>query len=155
MLLGCLMMLCDWLGDLLGLDVLVIGCSNIVGKFMVQLLLVEGCMVIIVYLCSCNLFDLVWCVDIFVVVVGCFEMVQGDWIKFGVMVIDVGINCIEWDGKLWLVGDVDFVVVVVVVGVIILVLGGVGLMIIVCFLVNMLIVCCWVNGLFEFEGLIV
>lgn len=94
--------------------------------------------------------------DIVVVVVGCLEMVIGDWIKFGVIVIDVGINCIEGDGgKICLVGDCDYESCVEVVGVIMFVLGGVGLMIIVCLLVNIVMVCCCVNGLVEFEGLMV
>lgn len=154
-LLGCLMMLCDYYGLLFGMDVVVIGCLNIVGKFMVQFLLGDSCIVIIVYFCIKDLLDVVCCVDIVVVVVGCFEMVSGDWIKEGVIVIDVGINCIECDGKNKFVGDVDYVFVVEWVGVIMLVSGGVGLMIIVCFLVNIVIVCCCVNGFVEFEGFIV
>lgn len=96
----------------------------------------------VVYSWIKDLFVVVCCVDIVVVVVGWLEMVKGDWFKFGVMVIDVGINCVfvVEEGKIWLVGDVDFVLVSEVVGVIILVLGGVGLMIIVVLLCNMFVV---------------
>lgn len=75
------------------------------------------------------------CVDFFVVVVGKFNFIFGEWIKFGVIVIDVGINCMG-DGLL--VGDVEFEKVKEWVGWIILVFGGVGLMIVVSFIENML-----------------
>ncbi|MTH65470.1 bifunctional methylenetetrahydrofolate dehydrogenase/methenyltetrahydrofolate cyclohydrolase FolD [Paracoccus shanxieyensis] len=151
--LGCLMMLRDRLGDLSGLDALVIGRSNIVGKPMAQLLLAEGCTVTIAHSRSRNLPDLARRADILVAAVGRPEMVQGDWIKPGATVIDVGINRIERDGKPRLVGDVDFAAAAAVAGAITPVPGGVGPMTIACLLANTLTACCRANGLPEPEGL--
>ena len=97
------------LGDLAGLDAVVIGRSNIVGKPMAQLLLGESCTVTIAHSRTRDLPDVVRRADIVVAAVGRPEMVRGDWIKPGATVIDVGINRIPTDdGKGRLVGDVDF-----------------------------------------------
>jgi methylenetetrahydrofolate dehydrogenase (NADP+)/methenyltetrahydrofolate cyclohydrolase len=90
--LGCLMLLEDRLGDLKGLNAVVIGRSNIVGKPMAQLLLSANCTVTIAHRYTQNLADIVRRSDIVVAAVGVPEMVKGDWIKPGATVIDVGIN---------------------------------------------------------------
>lgn len=118
-----------------GLDVVIVGVLNIVGCLMLLELLFVGCMVIICYKFIQDLKLYVSCVDLLVVVVGKFVFILGDWIKFGVIVIDVGINCIVEGG---LVGDVEFDKVKDRVGYIIFVLGGVGLMIVVSLIENML-----------------
>ena len=102
--LGCLMLLKDRLGDLSGLEAVVVGRSNIVGKPMAQLLLSENCTVTIAHSRTRDLPAVVRRADIVVAAVGRPEMVKGDWLKPGATVIDVGINRV--DGKL--VGDVDF-----------------------------------------------
>lgn len=107
--LGCIMMLKDKLGNLSGLDAVVVGRSNIVGKPMAQLLLNESCTVTIAHSRTKNLAEVVKRSDIVVAAVGVPELVKGDWIKDGATVIDVGINRIEKeDGKTKLVGDVEF-----------------------------------------------
>ncbi len=109
--LGCIMLLKDRLGDLSGLDAVVIGRSNIVGKPMAQLLLAESCTVTIAHSRTKNLPDVVRRADIVVAAVGRPEMVKGDWIKPGATVIDVGINRLPPTGekpKGRLVGDVDY-----------------------------------------------
>ena len=102
--LGCLLLLKDRLGDLEGLEAVVIGRSNIVGKPMAQLLLRENCTVTIAHSRTRDLPEVVRRADIVVAAVGRPEMVKGDWLKPGATVIDVGINRVE--GRL--VGDVDF-----------------------------------------------
>lgn len=153
--LGCLMMLRDRLGDLTGLHALVIGRSNIVGKPMAQLLLGEGCTVTVAHSRTRNTPELCRQADIVVAAVGRPEMVQGDWIKPGATVIDVGINRITRDGKSRLVGDVDFAAAAKVAGAITPVPGGVGPMTIACLLANTVTACCRANGLPEPEGLTV
>lgn len=106
--LGCLMMLKDLLGDLSGLNAVVVGKSNIVGKPMAQLLLAENCTVSIAHSRTRNVPELCRSADILVVAVGRPEMVKGDWIKPGAVVIDVGINRVQRDGLPGLVGDVAF-----------------------------------------------
>src|SRR5690606_15306446 len=108
--LGCLMLLKDRLGSLSGLDAVVIGRSNIVGKPMAQLLLKESCTVTIAHSRTRDLPAVVRRADIVVAAVGRPEMVKGDWLKPGATVIDVGINRVpaEAEGKTRLVGDVDF-----------------------------------------------
>ena len=108
--LGCLMLLKDRLGDLTGLEAVVIGRSNIVGKPMAQLLLAEDCTVTLAHSRTRDLPGVVRRADIVVAAVGRPEMVLGDWLKPGATVIDVGINRIagEEGGKDRLVGDVDF-----------------------------------------------
>ncbi|MDF0544774.1 bifunctional methylenetetrahydrofolate dehydrogenase/methenyltetrahydrofolate cyclohydrolase FolD [Sphingobium sp. H39-3-25] len=106
--LGCLMLLKDELGDLSGLEAVVIGRSNIVGKPMAQLLLAESCTVTIAHSRTRDLASVVHRADIVVAAVGRAEMVRGEWIKPGATVIDVGINRVpaEEPGKSRIVGDV-------------------------------------------------
>ncbi len=151
--LGCLMMLRDYHGSLSGLDAVVIGRSNIVGKPMAQLLLGDSCTVTIAHSRTKDLPDVVRRADIVVAAVGRPEMVPGDWIKEGATVIDVGINRIERDGKNVLVGDVDFASAAARAGAITPVPGGVGPMTIACLLANTVTACCRANGLAEPEGL--
>jgi methylenetetrahydrofolate dehydrogenase (NADP+)/methenyltetrahydrofolate cyclohydrolase len=125
--LGCLMLLKDRLGDLSGLDAVVIGRSNIVGKPMAQLLLAESCTVTIAHSRTRDLPQVVRRADIVVAAVGRPEMVKGDWLKPGATVIDVGINRVAADeGKTRLVGDVDFESAADVASAITPVPGGVG-----------------------------
>ena len=151
--LGCLMMLRDHHGSLSGMNAVVIGRSNIVGKPMAQLLLGDSCTVTIAHSRTRNLPNVARRADIVVAAVGRPEMVPGDWIKEGATVIDVGINRIECDGKNKLVGDVDFGSASERAGAITPVPGGVGPMTIACLLANTLTACCRANGLPEPEGL--
>jgi len=130
--LGCIMMLRDRLGDLSGLEAVVLGRSNIVGKPIAQLLLRENCTVTIAHSRTRDLPDVVGRGDIVVAAVGRPQMVKGDWLKPGATVIDVGINRV--DGKL--VGDVDFASASEVAGAITPVPGGVGPMTVACLLRN-------------------
>ncbi|MBN9676294.1 bifunctional methylenetetrahydrofolate dehydrogenase/methenyltetrahydrofolate cyclohydrolase FolD [Salipiger bermudensis] len=155
--LGCLMMLRDQLGSLSGLDAVVIGRSNIVGKPMAQLLLGESCTVTIAHSRTKDLPEVVRRADIVVAAVGRPEMVPGDWIKPGATVIDVGINRIpapeKGEGKTRLVGDCAYESCAEVAGAITPVPGGVGPMTIACLLANTVTACCRANGLAEPEGL--
>ena len=151
--LGCLMLLRDRLGDLSGLEAVVVGRSNIVGKPMAQLLLAENCTVTVAHSRTRDLAELCRRADILVAAVGRPRMIRGDWIKPGATVIDVGINRIEEDGRTRLVGDVDFEAALQVAGAITPVPGGVGPMTIACLLANTLTACCRMNGLPEPEGL--
>ena len=157
--LGCLMMLRDHFGSLSGRDAVVIGRSNIVGKPMAQLLLGDSCTVTIAHSRTKNLPDVVRRADIVVAAVGRAEMVLGDWIKPGAVVIDVGINRIpapeKGEGKMKLVGDVDFASCAGIAGAITPVPGGVGPMTIACLLANTLTATCRANNLPEPEGLTV
>ena len=138
--LGCLMLLKDRLGDLSGKDAVVIGRSNIVGKPMAQLLTDANATVTIAHSRTKDLPEVVKRADIVVAAVGRPEMVKGDWIKPGAIVIDVGINRIEGpDGKGRLVGDVDFASASEVAGAITPVPGGVGPMTIAVLLRNTLV----------------
>ncbi|WP_343560941.1 bifunctional methylenetetrahydrofolate dehydrogenase/methenyltetrahydrofolate cyclohydrolase FolD [Kiloniella sp. b19] len=136
--LGSLMLLKDHLGDLSGLNAVVVGRSNIVGKPMSQLLLGESCTVTTAHSRTKDLPEVVGRADIVVAAVGRPEMVKGEWIKEGATVIDVGINRIERDGKNILVGDVDTASAMERAGAITPVPGGVGPMTIACLLVNTL-----------------
>ncbi len=152
--LGCLMMLREHHGSLSGMNAVVIGRSNIVGKPMAQLLLGDSCTVTIAHSRTKDLADVVRRADIVVAAVGRPEMVPGDWIKEGATVIDVGINRIEKDdGKTKLVGDVDYASCAERAGAITPVPGGVGPMTIACLLANTLTATCRANGLEEPEGL--
>ncbi|MEL6549312.1 MAG: bifunctional methylenetetrahydrofolate dehydrogenase/methenyltetrahydrofolate cyclohydrolase FolD [Pseudomonadota bacterium] len=152
--LGCLMMLREHHGSLSGMDAVVIGRSNIVGKPMAQLLLGESCTVTIAHSRTKDLPDVVGRADIVVAAVGRAEMVPGDWIKPGATVIDVGINRVEAaEGKTRLVGDCDYDSCAVVAGAITPVPGGVGPMTIACLLANTVTACCRAHGLAEPEGL--
>jgi len=139
--LGCLMLLKDRIGDLAGLHAVVIGRSNIVGKPMAQLLLKESCTVTIAHSRTRDLSAIVRQADIVVAAVGRPEMVKGDWLKPGAIVIDVGINRIAGaeTGKTRLVGDVDFASAAEVAGAITPVPGGVGPMTIAVLLRNTMV----------------
>jgi methylenetetrahydrofolate dehydrogenase (NADP+)/methenyltetrahydrofolate cyclohydrolase len=107
--LGCLMMLQDRLGDLSGMEAVIVGRSNIVGKPMAQLLLGANCTVTVAHSRTRDLPAVCRRADILVAAVGRPEMIKGDWVKPGATVIDVGINRIDAGGiKAKLVGDVDF-----------------------------------------------
>ena len=134
--LGCLMMLKQELGDLTGLDALIIGRSNIVGKPMAALLLKESCTVTMAHSRTRDLKARCLHADIVVAAVGRPEMIPGSWIKPGATVIDVGINRVERDGEKRLVGDVHFDSAAEHAGAITPVPGGVGPMTIACLLHN-------------------
>ena len=155
--LGCLMMLRDHHGSLSGLNAVVVGRSNIVGKPMANLLLGDSCTVTIAHSRTKDLPDVVRGADIVVAAVGRPEMVVGDWIKPGATVIDVGINRIDapekGEGKTRLVGDAHFESCAAVAGAITPVPGGVGPMTIACLLANTLTACCRANDLEEPQGL--
>jgi methylenetetrahydrofolate dehydrogenase (NADP+)/methenyltetrahydrofolate cyclohydrolase len=133
---GCILLARDVLGRLEGLNAVVIGRSNIVGKPVAQLLLNENCTVTIAHSRSRDLPEISRRADLVVAAVGRAQMVKGDWIKPGACVIDVGINRIERDGKSVLVGDCDFDSCAAVAGAITPVPGGVGPMTIACLLRN-------------------
>ncbi|MGR3783072.1 MAG: bifunctional methylenetetrahydrofolate dehydrogenase/methenyltetrahydrofolate cyclohydrolase FolD [Albimonas sp.] len=149
--LGCLMLLRDQLGDLSGKEAVVVGRSNIVGKPMAQLLLRENCTVTLAHSRTRDLAQVCRRADILVAAVGRPRMVQGDWIKPGATVIDVGINRIpapeRGEGRVRLVGDVDFDAAVQVAGAITPVPGGVGPMTIACLLANTVIAASRLNGI--------
>ena len=144
--LGCVMMLKHRLGELTGLEAVIVGRSNIVGKPMVQLLLAENCTVTVAHSRTRDLSDVCRRADILIAAVGRPEMVRGDWIKPGATVIDVGINRIEQDGKTRLVGDVAFDEALGVAGAITPVPGGVGPMTIACLLHNTVTAACRRRG---------
>ena len=138
--LGCLVLLRDVAGHLAGLDAVVIGRSNIVGKPMAQLLLRESCTVTVAHSRTRDLFAAVRRSDIVVAAVGVPELIRGDWIKPGATVIDVGINRIDAaEGKTRLIGDVAFDEAREVAGAITPVPGGVGPMTIAVLLRNTLV----------------
>ena len=140
--LGSLMLLKDRLGDLAGLNAVVIGRSILVGKPMAQLLLAESCTVTIAHSRTRDLPGVVRRADIVVAAVGRPEMVKGSWLKPGAAVIDVGINRLPPAGgeaKGRLVGDVDFADALEVAGAITPVPGGVGPMTIAVLLRNTLV----------------
>ena len=150
--LGCRMMLEDRLGDLSGLNAVVLGRSNIVGKPMAALLTQASCTVTIAHSRTRDLPAICRSADILVAAVGRPHMVQGDWIKPGAAVIDVGINRIaaptdDDPDKMRLVGDVDFDAAVKVAGAITPVPGGVGPMTIACLLANTVTAACRQNGI--------
>ena len=147
--LGCLMMLEDRLGDLTGLNAVIVGRSNIVGKPMAQLLLGANCTVTVAHSRTRDLPAVCREADILVAAVGRAQMIRGDWIKPGATVIDVGINRVpaEEEGKMRLVGDVAFDEAVGHAGAITPVPGGVGPMTIACLLRNTLVAACRQNGI--------
>ncbi|WP_321364606.1 bifunctional methylenetetrahydrofolate dehydrogenase/methenyltetrahydrofolate cyclohydrolase FolD [Celeribacter sp.] len=160
--LGCLMMLRDHLGSLSGLNAVVVGRSNIVGKPMAQLLLRDSCTVTIAHSRTKDIEEVCRRADILVAAVGRPEMIKGDWVKPGATVIDVGINRVDApekglreDGsvKSKLVGDVEFDSAAAVAGAITPVPGGVGPMTIACLLANTVTAACRANDLPEPEGL--
>jgi methylenetetrahydrofolate dehydrogenase (NADP+) / methenyltetrahydrofolate cyclohydrolase len=151
--LGCLMLMRAHHGSLAGMEAVVIGRSNIVGKPMAQLLLGDSCTVTVAHSRTRDLPGVVRRADIVVAAVGRPRMVTADWVKPGATVIDVGINRVEVEGKTRLVGDVDFAAVAEVAGAITPVPGGVGPMTIACLLANTLTAFCRAKGLPEPEGL--
>ena len=151
--LGCLMMLRDHHGSLSGMNAVVVGRSNIVGKPMAQLLLGDSCTVTIAHSRTKDLATVCRSADILVAAVGRPEMIPGDWVRPGATVIDVGINRIERDGKTKLVGDVHYESAAKVAGAITPVPGGVGPMTIACLLANTLTAYCRAKGLPEPIGL--
>ncbi|HWH22665.1 MAG TPA: bifunctional methylenetetrahydrofolate dehydrogenase/methenyltetrahydrofolate cyclohydrolase FolD [Allosphingosinicella sp.] len=153
--LGSLMLLKDRLGDLSGLEAVVIGRSNIVGKPMAQLLLQENCTVTVAHSRTRDLPEVVRRGDIVIAAVGRAEMVRGDWLKPGATVIDVGINRVPAgeEGKTKLVGDVAFDEAAEVAGAITPVPGGVGPMTIAVLLRNTLVAAHAREGLPPPEGL--
>ena len=156
--LGCLMLLRNQLGNMSGMNAVVIGRSNLFGKPMAQLLLGENCTVTIAHSRTKDLADVCKRADILVAAVGRAEMVQGGWVKPGATVIDVGITRIphpEKLGKSKLLGDVDFAGASENAGAITPVPGGVGPMTIACLLANTVTACCRSHGLEEPNGLTV
>jgi methylenetetrahydrofolate dehydrogenase (NADP+)/methenyltetrahydrofolate cyclohydrolase len=152
--LGCLYLLRQERGDLAGLEAVIVGRSNIVGKPMAQLLLAENCTVTIAHSRTRDLPNVVRRADIVVAAVGRAEMVRGDWIKPGATVIDVGINRVPADdGKGRLVGDVAYDEVAEVAGAISPVPGGVGPMTIAMLMRNTLVAAQRRAGLPDPEGL--
>lgn len=154
--LGSLMLLKDHIGDLSGKDAIVIGRSILVGKPMAQLLLGENCTVTIAHSRTRDLKERVQQADIVVAAVGRAEMVKGDWLKPGAVVIDVGINRLEpqaGETKGRLVGDVDYESALELASAITPVPGGVGPMTIACLLRNTLVAAHRRAGLADPEGL--
>jgi methylenetetrahydrofolate dehydrogenase (NADP+)/methenyltetrahydrofolate cyclohydrolase len=152
--LGCLMLLRDRLGDLAGLEAVVVGRSNIVGRPMAQLLIGESCTVTVAHSRTRDLPAVCRRADILVTAVGRPGLVTGDFVKPGATVLDVGINRVSGpDGTARLVGDVDFASVAEVAGAVTPVPGGVGPMTIACLLANTLTAACRIEGLPEPEGL--
>lgn len=145
--LGCLLLAREAMGgDLSGKHAVVIGRSNLVGKPIAQLLLNENCTVTIAHSRTRDLASVARQADILVAAVGRPKMVKRDWIKPGAVVLDVGINRIpapeKGEGKMRLVGDVDYADVIDVVGKITPVPGGVGPMTIACLLRNTVVAAC-------------
>ncbi len=155
--LGCMMLLTDRLGDLSGLEAVVIGRSNIVGKPMAQLLLDANATVTIAHSRTKDLPGVVKRADIVVAAVGRAEMVKAEWLKDGATVIDVGINRLppaEGAEKGRLVGDVDYAGAQGVAGAITPVPGGVGPMTIAVLLRNTVVAAFRNEGLDLPEGTI-
>jgi len=154
--LGSLMLLKDHIGDLSGKDAIVIGRSILVGKPMAQLLLAENCTVTIAHSRTRDLKARVQQADIVVAAVGRAEMVKGDWLKPGAVVIDVGINRLDpaaGESKGRLVGDVDYASALGLASAITPVPGGVGPMTIACLLRNTLVAAHRRAGLSDPQGL--
>ncbi|MBM6593557.1 bifunctional methylenetetrahydrofolate dehydrogenase/methenyltetrahydrofolate cyclohydrolase FolD [Microvirga pudoricolor] len=149
--LGCLLLVRSVRPDLAGLNAVVLGRSNIVGKPMAQLLLAQSCTVTVAHSRTRDLPEICRRADILVAAVGRPEMVRGDWIKPGATVIDVGINRVPnpaaGEGKTKVVGDVAFQEAAAVAGAITPVPGGVGPMTIACLLRNTLEAACLRRGL--------
>jgi methylenetetrahydrofolate dehydrogenase (NADP+)/methenyltetrahydrofolate cyclohydrolase len=145
---GVMLLLKEYVGDIAGKDVLVIGRSLLFGKPAAQLLLAANATVTMAHSRSRDLPALARRADILVAAIGKPLFVKADWIKPGAVVIDVGINRIDaGDGKTRLVGDVDYDAAKDVAGAITPVPGGVGAMTIVCLMQNTLIAACAQNGL--------
>ena len=146
--LGCIILTKSVHASLEGLNAIVIGRSNLVGRPLLQLLLNENATVTIAHSRSRELPKLCARADLVYAAVGKAEMVRGDWIKPGATVIDIGINRLAAaDGKTRLVGDVAFAEASQVAGAITPVPGGVGQMTVACLLVNTLRAACAIAGL--------
>jgi methylenetetrahydrofolate dehydrogenase (NADP+)/methenyltetrahydrofolate cyclohydrolase len=149
--LGCLLLIRSVRQDLAGLDAVVVGRSNIVGKPMAQLLTAQSCTVTLAHSRTRNLAEACRRADILVAAVGRPEMVRGDWVKPGAIVIDVGINRVQnpaaGEGKTKVVGDVAFAEAAGGACAITPVPGGVGPMTIACLLRNTLEAACLRRGL--------
>ena len=145
--LGCLIMLRSIQKSLKGMNAVIIGRSNIVGKPMAQLLLNEDCTVTTVHSKSNNIQKIVKEADIIIAAVGIPNLVKESWVKKGAIVIDVGINRINYENKTKLVGDVDFKEVQALASYITPVPGGVGPMTIACLLMNTVFQCSRKNNL--------
>ncbi|MES2255918.1 MAG: bifunctional methylenetetrahydrofolate dehydrogenase/methenyltetrahydrofolate cyclohydrolase FolD [Pseudomonadota bacterium] len=145
---GVMLLLKEYVGDIAGKDVLVIGRSLLFGKPAAQLLLAANATVTMAHSRSRDLPAIARRADILVAAIGKPELVKADWIKPGAVVIDVGINRVDaGGGKTKLVGDVDYDAAKEVAGAITPVPGGVGAMTIVCLMQNTLIAACAQNGL--------
>jgi len=148
--LGCLMLIRSVRPDIAGLDAVVVGRSNIVGKPMAQLLIAESCTVTVAHSRTRDLPDVCRRADILVAAVGRPDMIRGDWIKPGAVVIDVGINRVPHpaagEGKTRLVGDVAFAEAKETASAITPVPGGVGPMTIACLLRNTVEAACRRRG---------
>jgi methylenetetrahydrofolate dehydrogenase (NADP+)/methenyltetrahydrofolate cyclohydrolase len=145
---GVMLLLKEYVGDIAGKDVLVIGRSLLFGKPAAQLLLAANATVTMAHSRSRDLPAIARRADILVAAIGKPELVKADWIKPGAVVIDVGINRVDaGGGKTRLVGDVDYEASKEVAGAITPVPGGVGAMTIVCLMQNTLIAACAQNGL--------
>ena len=148
---GCLMLLIDYIGDLAGKHVVILGRSNIVGKPMAQLMLAANATVTIAHSRTPDIPAICREADIVIAAVGRPEMVRGDWLKKGAIVIDVGINRIaapeRGEGKFRLTGDVHYAEAEQVASAITPVPGGVGPMTIACLLRNTLVAACRRRGL--------
>jgi methylenetetrahydrofolate dehydrogenase (NADP+)/methenyltetrahydrofolate cyclohydrolase len=146
--LGCIILTKSVHASLEGLNAIVIGRSNLVGRPLLQLLLNENATVTIAHSRSRDLAQLCARADLVYAAVGKPEMVRGDWIKPGATVIDVGMNRLSAaDGKTRLAGDVAFAEALAVAGAITPVPGGVGQMTVACLLVNTLRAACAIHGL--------
>ncbi|MEP3475656.1 MAG: bifunctional methylenetetrahydrofolate dehydrogenase/methenyltetrahydrofolate cyclohydrolase FolD [Hyphomicrobiales bacterium] len=145
---GCVILAKQAQADLTGLNAVVIGRSNIVGKPVAQLLLQENCTVTVAHSRTQNLPEIVGRADLVVAAAGQCEMVKGSWIKPGAIVIDVGIHrTVNEFGKTKLKGDVAYDETAEVAGFITPVPGGVGPMTIACLLRNSVVACARLNGL--------
>lgn len=143
---GCVILARRALGDLSGLDAVIVGRSKIVGKPLVQLLLNENCTVTVAHSRTRDLAEKCRRADLLVAAVGRPEMIPGGWVKPGACVIDVGINRVAGEGKTRLVGDVEFASAEKVAGSITPVPGGVGPMTIALLLANTVAAACAIHG---------
>jgi methylenetetrahydrofolate dehydrogenase (NADP+)/methenyltetrahydrofolate cyclohydrolase len=148
--LGCSMLLADRFGSggMVGLRAVMVGRSNLVGKPMAQLLLVEHCTVTIAHSRTRDLPEICRQADILITAVGRPEMLGAECIKPGAVVIDVGMNRFDTTGgKTRLAGDVDFEAAKGIAAAITPVPGGVGPMTIACLMVNTVTAACWAGGI--------
>ena len=147
---GCILLLKEKIGDMSGLHAVVVGRSNIVGKPVAMLLLREHCTVTIAHSRTRDLPEVCRRADILIAAAGRAEMIKGDWIKPGAVVIDVGINRV---GDKKLVGDVEFDAAMKTAAAVTPVPGGVGPMTIACLLRNTLVAACRRRGISVPESL--